>query len=99
MSTTSVDSLAALLWLLAAASVVIVYLWTALALASMFRKMGEESWRAWVPVLPHHWPQPYRPCLLRRLQLLLPLLLLPRRQAHQPCPSLRVWCRTPCRRT
>lgn len=51
MSTTSVDSLAALLWLLAAASVVIVYLWTALALASMFRKMGEEPWRAWVPVL------------------------------------------------
>lgn len=51
MSTTSVDSLAALLWLLALASALIVYLWTALALASMFRKMGEAPWRAWVPVL------------------------------------------------
>jgi len=28
-----------------------VYLWTALALAAVFRKSGEEAWRAWVPIL------------------------------------------------
>ncbi len=27
------------------------YLWAALALSAMFRKMGEESWKGWVPVL------------------------------------------------
>jgi len=30
---------------------VAVYVWVALALAAAFRKMGEESWRAWVPIL------------------------------------------------
>ncbi|WP_051090680.1 DUF5684 domain-containing protein [Microbacterium sp. 11MF] len=28
-----------------------VYVWVALALSAAFRKMGEESWHAWVPVL------------------------------------------------
>ena len=28
-----------------------VYAWVAVALAAMFAKMGEEKWRAWVPVL------------------------------------------------
>lgn len=28
-----------------------VYVWMALALAAVFRKMGEEPWRAWVPLL------------------------------------------------
>ncbi|MCO7204769.1 DUF5684 domain-containing protein, partial [Microbacterium sp. CnD16-F] len=28
-----------------------VYVWVALALSAAFRKMGEEPWRAWVPVL------------------------------------------------
>lgn len=27
------------------------YVWAALALAAMFRKMGEESWKGWVPFL------------------------------------------------
>ncbi|MFT4137117.1 DUF5684 domain-containing protein [Microbacterium sp.] len=51
MTTTSVDSLAALTWLLAVAAVIVLYVWTALALAAVFRKLGEEPWRAWVPVL------------------------------------------------
>lgn len=28
-----------------------VYVWVALALSAMFRKMGEEAWRGWVPFL------------------------------------------------
>lgn len=28
-----------------------LYVWTALALSAVFRKSGEESWKAWVPVL------------------------------------------------
>lgn len=43
------------LWVLLAPSslllFVAVYVWTALALSAIFGKMGEESWRAWVPVL------------------------------------------------
>lgn len=27
------------------------YVWTALALSAVFRKSGEESWKAWVPIL------------------------------------------------
>jgi hypothetical protein len=27
------------------------YVWTAIALAAIFRKSGEESWKAWVPIL------------------------------------------------
>jgi hypothetical protein len=36
---------------LAVVGVVVVYLWTALALAAVFRKSGEPSWKAWVPFL------------------------------------------------
>lgn len=28
-----------------------LYVWTALALSAVFRKSGEEGWKAWVPVL------------------------------------------------
>ncbi|HWI31299.1 MAG TPA: DUF5684 domain-containing protein [Microbacterium sp.] len=31
--------------------VVILYLWVAAGLSAIFRKVGEEEWRAWVPVL------------------------------------------------
>jgi hypothetical protein len=30
---------------------VAIYVWTALALSAVFRKSGEETWKAWVPVL------------------------------------------------
>ncbi|RLK48052.1 DUF5684 domain-containing protein [Microbacterium telephonicum] len=30
---------------------VALYVWTALALGAMFRKMGEETWKGWVPIL------------------------------------------------
>ncbi|MFS0868246.1 DUF5684 domain-containing protein [Microbacterium sp. 179-B 1A2 NHS] len=37
------------LGLLGIVLVVGLYVWVALALSAMFRKMGEEQWRAWVP--------------------------------------------------
>jgi len=42
---------AIVLSLLATILGVAVYVWVALALAAAFRKMGEEAWRAWVPIL------------------------------------------------
>ncbi|MFI8632571.1 DUF5684 domain-containing protein [Microbacterium sp. NPDC077663] len=49
---TGVDSGAGVvLGLLAVILSVAVYVWVALALSAAFRKMGEESWRAWVPLL------------------------------------------------
>ncbi|AZC12488.1 DUF5684 domain-containing protein [Microbacterium sp. ABRD28] len=30
---------------------VVLYVWTALALGAVFRKSGEQSWKAWVPIL------------------------------------------------
>ncbi|NYF15337.1 hypothetical protein HDC37_000149 [Microbacterium sp. AK009] len=30
---------------------IVVYVWTALALGAVFRKSGEQSWKAWVPIL------------------------------------------------
>ncbi|WP_150953130.1 DUF5684 domain-containing protein [Microbacterium testaceum] len=33
------------------ALVVVLYVWLALALAALFRKVGEASWKGWVPVL------------------------------------------------
>ncbi|MFJ6677596.1 DUF5684 domain-containing protein [Microbacterium sp. NPDC091382] len=42
---------AIVLSLLAAILGVAVYVWVALALAAAFRKMGEDAWRAWVPIL------------------------------------------------
>lgn len=45
------ESLLSLLGLFGLAIVVIGYLWAALALSAMFRKMGEEPWKGWVPFL------------------------------------------------
>ncbi|MDQ1176819.1 DUF5684 domain-containing protein [Microbacterium sp. SORGH_AS_0421] len=33
------------------ALVVVLYIWLAIALAALFRKIGEPAWKAWVPVL------------------------------------------------
>ncbi|MET0736534.1 MAG: DUF5684 domain-containing protein [Microbacterium sp.] len=35
--------------LLGSIGVVVLYVWTALALGAVFRKSGEEAWKAWVP--------------------------------------------------
>lgn len=55
MSTAAVDeslaSLVSLMGLISAILGVVLYVWTALALSAVFRKMGEEQWRAWVPFL------------------------------------------------
>jgi len=32
---------------------VVLYVWTALGLSAVFRKSGEEEWKAWVPILNH----------------------------------------------
>lgn len=45
------DSVGALLGLVALAAGLALYVWTALALAAMFRKMGEAPYKGWVPVL------------------------------------------------
>lgn len=37
--------------LLSGGVAVVLYVWLSLALSAMFRKMGEETWRAWVPLL------------------------------------------------
>ena len=31
--------------------IVALYVWTALALSAVFRKSGEQAWKAWVPIL------------------------------------------------
>src|SRR5690349_14822677 len=36
---------------LAVVGLVVLYVWLALGLAGVFRKSGEESWQAWVPIL------------------------------------------------
>lgn len=51
MSTPADESLIALTGLLSFVLIVALYVWTALALSAMFRKMGEEAWKGWVPVL------------------------------------------------
>ena len=51
MSPTVDSSAALLLGLLSSVIGVAVYVWMALALGAMFRKMGEDVWKAWVPVL------------------------------------------------
>lgn len=45
------DSTAVVLGLLTLVLIVILYVWVALALAALFRKTGEDAWKAWVPVL------------------------------------------------
>ncbi|MFT4052153.1 MAG: DUF5684 domain-containing protein [Microbacterium sp.] len=48
----SVDaSLLALIVLLSFGLAVLLYVWTALALAAVFRKLGDEPWKGWVPFL------------------------------------------------
>ncbi|GAA3025529.1 DUF5684 domain-containing protein [Microbacterium dextranolyticum] len=54
MSPTAGDSLASAVALLSVLSVavgVVLYVWTGLALSALFRKLGEERWKAWVPFL------------------------------------------------
>ncbi|KQZ85973.1 hypothetical protein ASD56_06790 [Microbacterium sp. Root166] len=49
---TAVDSSASVVpILLSLIAVAALYVWTALALSAVFRKSGEEGWKAWVPVL------------------------------------------------
>ncbi|MDE0545309.1 DUF5684 domain-containing protein [Microbacterium sp. C7(2022)] len=45
-----------------------VYVWTSLALGAVFRKSGDEAWKAWVPI--------YNQVILLRLGGFSPLLLL-----------------------
>ncbi len=45
------DSTVMVLGLTSLALVLVLHVWFALALAAMFRKMGEPVWKAWVPVL------------------------------------------------
>ncbi len=45
------DSTAVILGLSSFVLFVVVYVWTAIALSAVFRKAGEESWKAWVPVI------------------------------------------------
>lgn len=45
------DSTMVILGMTSLALVVVLYVWFALALAAMFRKMDEPAWKAWVPVL------------------------------------------------
>lgn len=45
------DSTMVVLGVTSLALVVVLYVWFALALAAMFRKMHEPAWKAWVPVL------------------------------------------------
>lgn len=51
MNPTVDESPVALLLLLSLLITVALYVWTALALSAMFRKMGEQPWKGWVPVL------------------------------------------------
>lgn len=51
MSSTIDTSLAPLVGLLAIVIAIALYVWMSLALAAMFRKMGEEAWKGWVPFL------------------------------------------------
>jgi len=51
MSDTIDTSLAPLVGLLAFVIGIALYVWMSLALSAMFRKMGEEPWKGWVPLL------------------------------------------------
>lgn len=48
---TTDDSAGVALGLIAFLSFAALYIWTALALSAVFRKCGEEGWKAWVPIL------------------------------------------------
>jgi len=45
------DSAAIVLPLASTILFVVVYVWLALALSAVFRKAGEQSWKAWVPIV------------------------------------------------
>jgi len=49
--TTIDDSTAVALGMLSFLLFVVLYVWTSLALAAVFRKSGEEGWKGWVPIL------------------------------------------------
>lgn len=49
--TTIDDSTAVGLGMLTFLLIVVLYVWTALALSAVFRKSGEQPWKAWVPIL------------------------------------------------
>ena len=49
--TTIDDSTAIGLGMLTFLLIVVLYVWTALALSAVFRKSGEQPWKAWVPIL------------------------------------------------
>ncbi|MEH3088987.1 MAG: DUF5684 domain-containing protein [Microbacterium arborescens] len=51
MTSSANDSLLILLVVLSTVLGAVLYVWTALALAGLFRKTGEEPWQGWVPVL------------------------------------------------
>ncbi|MCT9819105.1 FHA domain-containing protein [Microbacterium sp. W1N] len=51
MSSTLDGSLTLVTVLLSTAIGIALYIWLALALSAMFRKMGEASWKGWVPLL------------------------------------------------
>lgn len=62
------DSTAAVLGLLSFFVFIGLYVWVALALGAVFRKSGDEAWKAWVPI--------YNQVILLRLGGLSPWLLL-----------------------
>ncbi len=45
------DSTALALSMIGVVAFIALYVWVALALAAVFRKSGEEGWKAWVPIL------------------------------------------------
>ncbi|MDD7927928.1 DUF5684 domain-containing protein [Microbacterium thalli] len=51
MTTSANDSLLILLVVLSTVLGAVLYVWTALALAGLFRKTDEQPWQGWVPVL------------------------------------------------
>lgn len=52
MTSPTIDtSLLTLIGLLSGVIGIALYVWTALALSALFRKIGEESWKGWVPFL------------------------------------------------
>jgi hypothetical protein len=65
---TTDDSAGVALGLIAFLSIAALYIWTALALSAVFRKCGEEGWKAWVPIL--------NQIVLLQLGRLSPLLIL-----------------------
>lgn len=51
MTSTGNESLLILLVVLSTVLGAVLYVWTALALAGLFRKTGEDAWQGWVPLL------------------------------------------------